>query len=163
MMAFDPANVEVWSAVAVAGVTVVLVVVNIVYVVYAKRLADEAARTNDQAAANARLAVQMAAPVLTIHEGPDADSLDGGGVRIRVKLGNSGSGVATELEMFSDWPQPFVFDAAIGWHDPPIVLTAFLPNRPVGFPDAPKLTEWRFTDLSGTRYRQLVGGRPAVI
>jgi hypothetical protein len=139
-MAFqDPAAVQAWSAVAIAVLTLVLAGATIAYAVLTARLAR-------QAAESAQRAALMAAPVLvfTVHPWLSSDT------DVEMEVRNSGSGVATDLVLFSDWPDPISFGAAIGWHDAPIRLGLVNTSLPAGFTTAPTPTAWEFSDLSGT-------------
>jgi hypothetical protein len=141
--------------------TVALVAVTTLYVRVTQELAREAARSNDRAAQDAELARQMAAPVLSDVDGIHIDEQPNCSIILWMNVRNSGSGVATEIEVLIDESdEPLRFAAAVGWHDDPVRLHTLITSAPLLPPD---IVEWRFTDVSGRRYRQPHRGRPEML
>ena len=147
----NPVDVSILQAffgLATVMLTIGLVGTTITYVLVTQQLADQARAANEQASPLLTLAVPV-----TMVLGPGGDAI------VTIHVLNSGGGVATELVLHTDWKDPLKFDAAIGWHDPPLVLT-YRRSRNLVHADTPVPVSWEFTDLSGTHYRQPVGGRP---
>jgi hypothetical protein len=143
--------------------TIALVGATATSVLVARQLAEHARTTNEQAARNAHLAVQMAAPVLTIIKGPvlHGPGIDGSAnASVMMSVRNSGGGVAMELKLVSDWQDTIAFETAVGSSDANVELRLWMTSVPQGITHAPHPVAWEFTDLAGIRYRQPVGGRP---
>ena len=155
-----PSEAQAFTSTIIAALTIAIVLATLRYVRVTEQLALATVHGNEQTAANAALAVRMAAPVLTMTDRPGFPHIPEGKVTLTVTLINSGSGVATEVEAHTDWPDAFTFEAAVGWHDPPRLVGSDPMDHPQPDLPDPQIREWRFTDLSGTRYRQPVGGRP---
>jgi hypothetical protein len=154
------------TSVTIATLTAALVGTTILYVVVTQQLVK-------QTAENAELVVRMAVPVLNVLDGPELRPEDPadypGHWTVVVGVRNVGNGVATDLVMYSDWPVPIPFDKSVGSREDRVQVVHERPRLPEGIEHIreqsgrPHPTAWEFTDLSGTRYRQPVGGRPQVI
>jgi hypothetical protein len=159
-VALDPAWVQAASAVVIVVLTAALVGATVLYVRASTKLAREAKRTNDMAKRNAERMLLTNAPLLILVSGPQVDRMPEGGYAVSFTLTNGGSGVATELEIISDWNLP-PFEAAIR-RDAESNVGAIV-EPPANAGPRPIVTGFRFTDQGGTRYQQPVRGRPSVV
>ena len=162
----DAEAAQVASAVAVAFFTAVLAVVTTIYALTTATQARAAIAANVLAQAEAIPMLAMAKEYW-VEPTPDRP----GSIEVSIGLVNIGGGIASQVEIATDWGTFKYKEAAIPSSvRPPANITIIqggpftgIERGPAEVPAPPTPTEFWFTDQHGTRYHQAVGGLPEAL